>query len=346
MNKIRSLFLAANPHYTERLSLDKEMREITEKVRASEYRDALELIAAWAVRSDDLLQNLNRYKPQIVHFSGHGSPTGEIILVDQNDAPKSVSADALKALFTTLRDNVRLVILNACYSKIQAQSITQVIDCAIGMNASIGDRAAITFIASVYRAIGFGRSIKEAFEQGRVALTLDGISEEQTPELLCKYGIDPASIILIEESKNTDEYNHFLQQGIKLLQAKLYEQAIIKFEQVIQLDSNNINAHFYLAIAKMTDRSFNALYPKERTLIEKHLRTAYTQSPNWLLPAILLGALEIDYYNAHGVSSSFDISVRKVNEELRNFTLTQDEVALLKTIKVSREAKQQLGLKD
>ena len=47
------------------------------------------------------------------------------------------------------------MILNACYSKKQAEAITQVIDCAIGMNDAIGDEAAITFAASFYRAIGF-----------------------------------------------------------------------------------------------------------------------------------------------------------------------------------------------
>ncbi len=59
MGKIRALFLAANPVNTERLGLDKEIREITSQIRSSEYRDLLELISVWAVRPDDLLQNLN-----------------------------------------------------------------------------------------------------------------------------------------------------------------------------------------------------------------------------------------------------------------------------------------------
>ena len=153
---VKCLFLAANPSGTQRLSLDREIREITAKIRASEYRDALQLVSEWAVRPDDLLQALNVHKPQIVHFSGHGTTAGEIVLVDDSGAPKPVSAAALKALFTTLKDNVRLVILNACYAEIQARAITEVIDCAIGMGTAISDDAAITFIASFYRALGFG----------------------------------------------------------------------------------------------------------------------------------------------------------------------------------------------
>ena len=192
--KIKALFLASNPKGTETLELD---REITAKLRASEYRDSVDLVSAWAVRPDDLLQLLNQRKPQIVHFSGHGSRAGEIILVDDQGAYKSVSPAALKALFSTLKDNIRLVILNACYSRPQAEAITQVIDCAIGMNDAIGDPAAITFAASFYRAIGFGRSIKEAFDQGVAALLLEGIPEENKPQLLTREGVDPAKVSLL-----------------------------------------------------------------------------------------------------------------------------------------------------
>jgi len=197
MNKIKILFLAANPSDTNKLALDVEIREITSKIRAAEHRDSIELISAWAVRPDDLLQLLNQHKPQIIHFSGHGSDSGEIILTDNNGVSKPVSSKAMKALFTALKDNVRAVILNACYSKEQAEAITQVIDCAVGMNNSIGDDAAITFASSFYRAIGFGRSIQDAFNQGIASLALEDIPEENTPELLVRAGIDPSLIILV-----------------------------------------------------------------------------------------------------------------------------------------------------
>ena len=202
MNKIKILFLAANPADTNKLALDEEIREITSKIRATDHRDSIDLISAWAVRPDDLLQLLNQHKPQIVHFSGHGINSGEIFLTDHNGVSKPVSIKAIKALFTTLKDNIRAVVLNACYSKEQAEAITQVVDCAVGMNDSIGDRAAITFAASFYQAIGFSRSIQEAFDQGIVALLLEGIPEENTPELLVRTGIDPSQVILVRQSSD------------------------------------------------------------------------------------------------------------------------------------------------
>jgi len=176
--KVKILFLSANPLNMRRLSFDEEIRAIKEKIRASEHRDHLEIISEWAVRPDDLLQALNEHKPHVVHFSGHGSATKEIILCDACGKAKPVTKEALMSLFQTLRDNIRIVILNACYSKAQAEAITKCIPCAIGMNKEIGDDAAITFASSFYRAIGFGRSVKEAFEQGIAALLLEGIAEE------------------------------------------------------------------------------------------------------------------------------------------------------------------------
>jgi hypothetical protein len=197
-DKIKLLFLAANPIDTDRLQLDEEIRLITQKIRGAEYRDRIELIPALAARPDDLLQLLNEHKPDIVHFSGHGSPAGEIVLVDNTGQAKPVSANALKLLFTTLKDNVRLVVLNACYSWAQANAIVSSIDCAVGTNKSISDKAAIIFAAALYRAFGFGRSVKEAFVQAKTALLLEGISEEKTLGLLCRPGIDLAQVYILK----------------------------------------------------------------------------------------------------------------------------------------------------
>ena len=116
MNKVKILFLAANPAatgqrtrelgvsttapaVTDPLQLDVEIREITAKIRASEYRDSLELIPILAVRPDDVQQALLEHQPHIVHFSGHGNSGGEIILQDKDGRPQPVSKEALTGFF-------------------------------------------------------------------------------------------------------------------------------------------------------------------------------------------------------------------------------------------------------
>ena len=193
--KLMILFLAANPEGTERGDLDKQVREIEAKIRASEYRDVLELMSAWAVRPDDLIQQLLEHKPHIVHFTGHGTLTEEIILEGSDGQPKAVSKEALVELFRTLKDNLQVVLLIACFSEPQARAIAEVVDCAVGMNSAVEVNAAMIFAASFYRALGFGRSVKEAVDLGSAALRLEGIApEEARPRLVARAGVDPATV--------------------------------------------------------------------------------------------------------------------------------------------------------
>jgi hypothetical protein len=98
---------------------------------------------------------------------------------------------------STVTDNIRLVVFNACFSCDQAEAVTQHVEAAIGMNDAIGDDAARVFAAQLYSAIGFGRSIKQAFDQGISALLLEGIPEEETPALFTQDGRDSENIVLV-----------------------------------------------------------------------------------------------------------------------------------------------------
>ncbi len=197
MAKVKVLFLASDPFKQNALALDEEIRAITAKIRAAEYRDTLELVSAWAVRRDDLHQLLLQHQPHVVHFSGHGSQAEQLILKDQNGQPRPLSKPALVGLFNALKDNVRVVVLNACHLKPQAEAIVQVIGCAIGMNTAIGDEAAIIFAAAFYQALAFGRSVQAGFDLGKNALMLEDIPEEETLELFVRDGLDASNISLI-----------------------------------------------------------------------------------------------------------------------------------------------------
>lgn len=203
---VRILFFAANPHSSTRLALDEEFRDIKAKLRASEHGDRFYLSASLATRPADLHQELLEQQPAIVHFSGHGS--GKLGLIFAGDSPneeKLVSGDALRQLFSVLRDNVRIVVLNACYSREQAEAIANEIDFVVGMKASIGDKAAQLFAASFYRGIGFGRSIQTSFDLGVNAIVLEGlVSDQNVPQLVCRHGADARRATLIDTEKKLD----------------------------------------------------------------------------------------------------------------------------------------------
>jgi CHAT domain-containing protein len=196
---IKILFLAANPHGTDRLRLDEEIREIKEVLLKAEFRDNFEIAQEWAVRTKDLQGHLLRHQPDIVHFSGHGSHGSEIILEDISGNVQPVSRGALANLFKVLKDNIRCVVLNACYSKEQAQAIAQNIDCVIGMSDAIADRAAINFALAFYQALGFGRNVKTAFDLGcnQIGLDPESADNEDVPHLIAE-NCDPEEVVLVQ----------------------------------------------------------------------------------------------------------------------------------------------------
>jgi len=181
---IRILFLAANPTDTTKLRLDEEVRAIDQSLRQAAFRDRFDLVQQWAVRVSDLQSHLLRYKPDIVHFSGHGGNQSEIIFEDASGKSQPVASSAMNKLFAVLMDNVRCVVLNACYSAKQAKSIARSIDCVIGMSAQIGDAAAIQFSAAFYQALGYGRDVKTAFDLGCLQINLSGLTQPSKPRLI------------------------------------------------------------------------------------------------------------------------------------------------------------------
>lgn len=137
---IKILFLAANPLNTISVQLDVEIRAIEEALRMADLRDKFQIEKHFAVRAKDLQSFLQRYQPDIVHFAGHGSEYGEILLQDEDGQAHSVSVNSLSDLFRILKENIRCVVLNACYTDWQAKAIAVHIDVVVGMAQGIDDK--------------------------------------------------------------------------------------------------------------------------------------------------------------------------------------------------------------
>ncbi len=195
--QIKILFLAANTLDATHLRLDKEVKEIEDTLRKAQFRDKFDFKQQWAVRVTDLQEYLLYHKPHIVHFSGHGSQLSEIILEDNDGTSYPVPPHALSKLFLTLKDNIRCVILTACYSEKQAQAIAEHIDCVIGMSKAISDSAATSFSSAFYQALAFGRSVKTAFELGCIQIELENRDEFHIPELISPE-VDPNTVIFTD----------------------------------------------------------------------------------------------------------------------------------------------------
>lgn len=196
--KIAVLFVASNPLDQKQLRLDEEARAIEEMIRKAKHRDSVEFRTQWAARPMDILQAVNEHNPRIVHFSGHGSLESDLVMQGSHGESRLVSKEAIAASLAACSEDIQIVFFNTCYSREQAEAVVKHVPTAIGMNTSIGDEAARIFSSQFYSALGFGLSVKKAFDQAQAALMLEGIPEELTPELFHGSDIDPSRLIIVQ----------------------------------------------------------------------------------------------------------------------------------------------------
>ena len=159
--KIRILILSSNPWSTGRILVAEEAREISKGIQEGPYRDKFEVHNHGAARPKDLQRLLLRYEPQIVHFSGHGSKSHRILLDGPNGRAQALDQQGLKDVFAFYNKHVRLVLLNACFTKTQARLLSDVVDYSIGTARPIGDKVSVAFAGAFYQALSHSANPSE-----------------------------------------------------------------------------------------------------------------------------------------------------------------------------------------
>jgi hypothetical protein len=213
------LFLAANPRDTGHVALDREARSIHVELKRSGYRDRFDFVTRWAAEPLDLLRELRELRPTVVHFSGHGARSAaatdpaqgrEIVVAaaSAGDEPgglsfhsaaggrQVVSPEAIARTLAAAGAQVRLVVLNACFTEPIAEALLPHVDCVVGMSAAIHDEAARSFAIGFYGGLGEHESIAAAFAQGKAAIDLEGLPDAERPRLQVRDGLDATQLIL------------------------------------------------------------------------------------------------------------------------------------------------------
>ncbi len=188
------LFLAANPTDTAKLQLDREFIQVLKNLE--DKKVAYDLRSEFAVTPSLLQSALLKYRPRIVHFSGHGDggngdvpksgdtraagklPPNQAGIVLQTPDGKSqlVSGAALANLFKVCLRIFKLevVLLNACSSEEQALAIFNIgVPYVIGMNTAVKDSAAIQFSAKFYEGLASEGDVEIAFELAKAGVMLE-----------------------------------------------------------------------------------------------------------------------------------------------------------------------------
>jgi hypothetical protein len=192
------LYLTADSDKSRPLRVDAEMRWVQEAIRGSKFRDSISVEYRPAADLKTLLNGLNDFRPQVIHFSGHGNMHG--LAMDNakvgKRADEAVSFSLLARALAATDSRPTVVVLNSCDSFGARKALLKLGLIVISMKTSISDIAAVAFAPPFYAAVASGQSVKSAFAQGIVAVEAASISEADTPQIFCPKDVNPAKIIL------------------------------------------------------------------------------------------------------------------------------------------------------
>lgn len=181
--------------------MGREQKRIRTAVESALHRDLIELDVRPAATTADLLDGITKFRPHVVHFSGH-SNEDLIVFEDEHDERHEgviVTARAFANAVKATDDPPLLVLLNSCRSAAQIDDlVTQVVPFAIGMADSIDDGDAISYAAQFYASVANGQSIRSAHLSGQAALELAGLDGTDLPTLAWAQDVDPATTILVK----------------------------------------------------------------------------------------------------------------------------------------------------
>ena len=202
MKKLKVLFFAADPtavlpgRRTPALQLGEDVMAIRKRLKDDGHESAVDFDWQLAARPEDLITALRRTRPQVVHFSGHGKRNGLMFTAPDGSGAQLVSGAALKKILEVFPHEIWLVVLSACYSRDQAESIAEAVGCAIGTSGGIADADAIEFDAAFYGHLACGESVQSAFDKASAELEVHGPTGTR-PELLPGPGVDPTKLFLV-----------------------------------------------------------------------------------------------------------------------------------------------------
>jgi hypothetical protein len=200
------LVLASSPTDQGPLRLQKEEKVIRNSLNSAVNREQFRLVTNPAATVDDLRQSLLNHTPTVVHFSGHGGGKTGLCFEDEQGFTHPVNGDRLAKLFHLVQEDVKCVVLNACFSEEQARAVSQHIDFVIGMKDEIGDPAAIKFAQGFYEAIWAGQSFEKAFKFGCSAIDTANIPEENVPVILKSPRLGGLRLTYSEETQTIENW--------------------------------------------------------------------------------------------------------------------------------------------
>lgn len=146
-----------------KLDLWPELKEVANVFYEGRMDGDVHLEVVPEARADDVVRYIDRFRPDIVHFSGHGEE--ERLIVNDSDyfAGETLGSQWLKE---TLQDKgVSVLVLNCCWSSSFVDDLKDTVGLVVGAQQRLQVDKAQAFAAIFYAGVRDGRPLGEVYEK-------------------------------------------------------------------------------------------------------------------------------------------------------------------------------------
>lgn len=198
LRKLRILVLAANPGDKARLDLEREVKIIKDELDDPRVARRVRIDVIWSVTPEDFARKLETFRPDVLHFAGHGNARGEPVLVSPDYARSS------PAPYEFIRDAVadaaglRCIVFSACHSvRLSQRLIDDFPVVTIAVRDLIEDQNALEFCKYFYRFVARGFSVQKSFDRAVRLLRTEQNPDADLYQINSSRQVDRDSIALL-----------------------------------------------------------------------------------------------------------------------------------------------------
>lgn len=186
--RLKIAVLMTNPDSQASLQTMVEARDINRSVRQESKTGDVDVRLVPAPTLDTLMDTLNTYRPDVLHFSGHGGD--QSLLFDNErageDGGTALDFDMIAQVVDATSVAPKLLVLVACDTVEGADRFLDSVPIVIAMANSIDDEAACEFSRRFYQSIGGGATIADSIAQAKILLKSKGYTDANLPTLLTR----------------------------------------------------------------------------------------------------------------------------------------------------------------
>jgi hypothetical protein len=169
------LILTANPAGTTKFNFDKEFVRIYESINRTDEK--FQITVKRGIDRSEFLHLIELEKPEILHFTGHGTSEGLILNnADKNDID-ILNYNAINLMFKYMSEqkmSLKIVLFMAVFSEEFIEAISKNVQYFVGLTIVVSDEIVISFSSGFYTKLSKFSDFEDCFRAGLSHAALAG----------------------------------------------------------------------------------------------------------------------------------------------------------------------------